>query len=109
MPHPKKLVRARLLLFWSFPNARWSLVAEAALIDALRSDRLGGAALDVFAQEPLPVSSPLWEMSNVLVSPHLSGNSQRENARIVDLFCDNLRRWLAGQPLRNVFSPETLY
>ncbi|HEY0603266.1 MAG TPA: D-2-hydroxyacid dehydrogenase [Herpetosiphonaceae bacterium] len=88
---------------------RGALVDEAALLDALRSGRLGGAGLDVFAQEPLPPDSPLWELPNVLISPHSGGNSQRENARLVDLFCDNLRRWLADQPLRNVFNPETLY
>lgn len=88
---------------------RGALVDEPALIDALRSGQLGGAALDVFAQEPLPSSSPLWELPNVLVSPHSGGTSDRENERIVDLFCDNLSHWLAGQPLRNVFNPQTLY
>lgn len=88
---------------------RGALIDEPALIDALRSGQLGGAALDVFAQEPLPESSPLWELPNVLISPHSGGNSEQENARIVDLFCDNLRRWLDNQPLRNVFNPATLY
>ena len=88
---------------------RGALVDEPALIEALRAGRLGGAALDVFAQEPLPPSSPLWELPNVLISPHSGGNSARENERIVALFCDNLRRWLDQQPLRNVFNPQTLY
>jgi len=88
---------------------RGALVDEPALIAALRAGRLGGAALDVFAQEPLPSDSPLWELPNVLVSPHSGGTSDRENERIVDLFCDNLRRWLDQQPLRNVFNPQTLY
>lgn len=82
---------------------------EEALVAALKDGRLGGAALDVFAQEPLPSDSPLWELPNVLVSPHSGGTSDRENERIVDLFCDNLRRWLDQQPLRNVFNPQTLY
>ena len=88
---------------------RGALIDEPALIEALRAGRLGGAALDVFAQEPLPSDSPLWELPNVLVSPHSGGTSDRENERIVDLFCDNLRRWLDQQPLRNVFNPQTLY
>ncbi|HEX6291094.1 MAG TPA: D-2-hydroxyacid dehydrogenase [Herpetosiphonaceae bacterium] len=88
---------------------RGALVDEPALIAALRSEHLGGAALDVFAEEPLPQSSPLWDLPNVLVSPHSGGTSDRENERIVDLFCDNLARWLAGEPLRNVFNPQTLY
>jgi phosphoglycerate dehydrogenase-like enzyme len=88
---------------------RGSLIDEAALIAALRSGQLGGAALDVFATEPLPADSPLWGMPNVLVSPHSGSTSDRENARLTDLFCENLRRYLSGAPLRNVLNPETLY
>lgn len=88
---------------------RGSLVHEPALVEALRSGRLGGAALDVFEEEPLPASSPLWEMPNVIVSPHSAGTSDRENERITELFCDNLRRFLDGRPLRNVLEPGRLY
>lgn len=88
---------------------RGATVDEAALIAALQSGHLGGAALDVFATEPLPVDSPLWTMANVLVSPHSASTSDRENARITELFCDNLRRFLAGEPLRNVLDLEALY
>lgn len=88
---------------------RGSVLDEAALIAALREGRLGGAALDVFETEPLPAESPLWTMPNVLVSPHSASTSDRENARLTDLFCDNLRRYLAGEPLRNVLNLETLY
>lgn len=88
---------------------RGSTVDEDALIAALQSGKLGGAALDVFAEEPLPASSPLWEMPNVLVSPHSASTSDRENERITDLFCDNLRRYLDGRPLRNVLDVERLY
>jgi phosphoglycerate dehydrogenase-like enzyme len=83
--------------------ARGQLVDEAALIDALRSGRLGGAALDVFATEPLPAGSPLWAMPNVLVTPHSMSTALEENEILVELFCENLRRYLAGQVLRNVF------
>jgi phosphoglycerate dehydrogenase-like enzyme len=82
---------------------RGQLVDETALVDALRRGHLGGAALDVFAEEPLPAGSPLWDMPNVLVTPHSMSTALDENARLVDLFCDNLRRYLAGEALRNVF------
>jgi phosphoglycerate dehydrogenase-like enzyme len=88
---------------------RGSVIDEGALIAALAEGRLGGAALDVFEAEPLPPESPLWTLPNVLVSPHSASTSDRENARITDLFCDNLRRYLAGEPLRNVLNLTTLY
>jgi glyoxylate/hydroxypyruvate reductase len=88
---------------------RGQLIDEPAVIAALQSGRLAGAALDVFAEEPLPQSSPLWEMPNVLISPHSGSTSDRENDRLTDLFCENLRRYLAGQPLLNVLNTETLY
>ncbi len=89
--------------------ARGALLDEPALIDALASGHLGGAYLDVFAEEPLPEDSPLWDMPNVLVSPHSGSTSDRENRRIVELFRDNLRRWLDGKPLRNVLDAARLY
>jgi phosphoglycerate dehydrogenase-like enzyme len=88
---------------------RGSLVDEEALISALEAGRLGGAVLDVFATEPLPPDSPLWSFPNVLVSPHSAATSDRENERIVDLFCENLRRYLAGEPLLNVLDTERRY
>ncbi len=89
--------------------SRGALLDEAALIDALESGHLAGAALDVFAEEPLPTDSPLWDIPNVIVSPHSASTSDRENGRITDLFCENLRRYLAGEPLLNVLDTETLY
>ena len=88
---------------------RGQIVDEAALIEALRDGHLGGAALDVFEVEPLPADSPLWDMPNVLISPHSASTSDRENGRITDLFCENLRRFLAGEPLLNVLDPERMY
>jgi phosphoglycerate dehydrogenase-like enzyme len=88
---------------------RGALVDETALVAALESGQLGGAALDVFAEEPLPEASPLWDMPNVLISPHSGSTSDHENERLTDLFCENLRRFLAGQPLLNVLNLETLY
>jgi phosphoglycerate dehydrogenase-like enzyme len=63
----------------------------------------------VFEEEPLPPTSPFWSMPNVLVSPHSASTSDRENARLTDLFCENLRRFLGGEPLRNVLDVERLY
>ncbi|MCA9723582.1 MAG: D-2-hydroxyacid dehydrogenase [Gemmatimonadetes bacterium] len=88
--------------------ARGALVDEPALIAALRSGHLGGAGLDVVADEPLAESSPLWDLPNVLISPHSAGTSDRENARLVELFLDNLARFRAGTPLRNVVQPREL-
>lgn len=88
---------------------RGAVVDEPALIAALRSGHLGGAALDVFEREPLPPDSPLWAMPNVLVSPHSGSTSDRENARLTNLFCENLRRFLASEPLLNVLDTEKLY
>lgn len=88
---------------------RGSVMDEGALIAALQAGQLGGAALDVFESEPLPPESPLWTLPNVLISPHSASTSDRENARLTDLFCDNLRRYLAGEALRNVLNTTTLY
>ena len=82
--------------------ARGELVDEGALVAALQSGRLGGAFLDVFAHEPLPAESPLWTLPNVLVTPHSAGFSDGNAARVTGLFLDNLRRWNADEPLRNL-------
>lgn len=89
--------------------ARGQVVDEAALVDHLASGHLGGAALDVFEVEPLPASSPLWDLPNVIVSPHSASTLVSENATLVDLFVDNLRRFLAGQPLRNTYNATKGY
>jgi phosphoglycerate dehydrogenase-like enzyme len=81
--------------------ARGTIVDESALIEALRSGRLAGAALDVVSKEPLAAESPLWDMPNVLITPHSMSTAVTENEWLTDLFCDNLRRYLAGEPLRN--------
>lgn len=83
---------------------RGAVVDEDALARALRSGRLSGAALDVFDSEPLPRSSPLWRMHNVIVSPHVGGNSERTAERAARLFAVNMSRFLEGRPLLNVVS-----
>lgn len=86
--------------------ARGRLVDEAALCAALQSGQIAGAGLDVMETEPLPPESPLWEMENVILTSHSAGYSQRRTDRMVELFCDNLRRYLRGEPLRNVVRKE---
>jgi phosphoglycerate dehydrogenase-like enzyme len=88
---------------------RGAVVDEEALVDALRSGRLCGAALDVFAEEPLPESSPLWEMENVILSPHTAALSVRENARVVEILAENLRRYLAGEELVSEIRTDLFY
>jgi phosphoglycerate dehydrogenase-like enzyme len=88
---------------------RGATVDEPALIEALRSGVIAGAALDVFAVEPLPTESPLWGMPNVLVSPHRAGDHERWAEDVVALFTDNLRRFVAGEPLRNIVDVELGY
>jgi phosphoglycerate dehydrogenase-like enzyme len=89
--------------------ARGSLVDEPALIDALRSGVIGGAALDVFAEEPLPADSPLWDLERVLITPHIAAGTERYFERATSIFCSNLERYLAGAPLHNVVDPGRGY
>lgn len=89
--------------------ARGGLVDEAALVDALRAGTIGGAALDVFAVEPLPADSPLWDLEQVILSPHISAGTDRYYERATALFCENLGRYLRGEPLANVVDPSRGY
>ena len=88
---------------------RGATVDEPALIQALRGGVIAGAALDVFEEEPLPAEDPLWRMPNVLVSPHRAGDHEGWKSDVVALFVDNLRRFVAGEPLRNVVDVELGY
>ena len=84
-------------------------VDEAALVEALRSGRIAGAALDVFEREPLPADSPLWGSDNLLITPHTAGLTEKLWHRHYDLFSGNLRRYLSGQPLRFVVDKQIGY
>jgi len=89
---------------------RGSVVDYQALSDLLRSGHIGGAILDVFEPEPLPESSPLWSIPNLIVTPHVSADDGSSYAQLtIDLFLRNLRHYLAGEPLLNVVRPELGY
>jgi phosphoglycerate dehydrogenase-like enzyme len=89
--------------------SRGKLIDEAALVRALETGRLRGAALDVFEHEPLDPGSPLWNRPDVLITPHVSGFHAGHWPRATQLFADNLRRFAAGQPLANVVNKEAGY
>ena len=82
--------------------ARGEIVNEAALIDALGGGPLGGAYLDAHAQEPLPADSPLWDMPNVIISPHNASASTGNEPRCAEMFIDNFGHWVRGEPMFNV-------
>lgn len=88
---------------------RGRLVDEAALCTALADGAIAGAGLDVFETEPLPADSPLWTLPNVVVTAHMSAHTERHLDRVADLVCDNLRRYLNGEPLRNVVDRDRGY
>lgn len=82
--------------------SRGAVVHEAALIEALETGRIAGAYLDVFEAEPLPATSALWDLDNVLITPHMSDRVVDWELRHARFFMDNLARWLSGEPLRNI-------
>jgi D-2-hydroxyacid dehydrogenase (NADP+) len=81
---------------------RGGTIQEHALIQALREGWIAGAGLDVFAEEPLPAVSPLWAMENVIITAHYAGLTPHYDQRALGIFLDNLRRYQAGEPLRNI-------
>lgn len=106
-PHTKYLMDARA--FDAMQNGayfinigRGETVDEKALVDALSQGSIAGAGLDVFEEEPLPESSPLWGLENVIITAHYAGETPYYTERALGVFTDNLRRFVAGEPLRNV-------
>ena len=82
--------------------ARGKLVVENDLVAALESGHLFGAVLDVAAEEPLPPTSRLWDLPNVIITPHVAGQSRWRIDNMTDFFCENLRRYSSGKPLLNL-------
>ena len=89
--------------------ARGALVDEPALVRALQEEHLAGAGLDTFAVEPLPASSPLWDLPNVLITPHQTPPLPEREDRALEILCENLRRYRRGEPLRNELTAEDAY
>ncbi|MDT7728417.1 MAG: hypothetical protein QOI21_4993 [Actinomycetota bacterium] len=88
---------------------RGELVVTGDLVEALQTGKIAGAALDVFETEPLPADNPLWNMENVLLSPHMSGDFIGWRNTLVEVFAENFHRWLTGQPLDNVVDKKLGY
>ena len=82
--------------------ARGHVVDEVTLLNALQNNKIAGAVLDTFVEEPLPGNSPFWDLPNVLITPHVAPNSSYYNDRASDIFAENLRRYLVGDTLVNV-------
>ena len=89
--------------------SRGEVIDEEALVEALRDRRIAGAGLDVFTEEPLPPGHPLWSLDNVLITPHNAGNMRDYVGTALELFLDNLGRYLRGAPLRNQVDKERGY
>jgi len=88
---------------------RGGTVDEEALVTALRGGQIAGAGLDVFAAEPLPAESPLWEMDNVIITGHYAGSTPHYDERGLEIFIDNLERYRQGLPMRNVVDKQRGY
>ena len=89
--------------------SRGKIICEEDLVKALQAKEIAGACLDVFEEEPLPVESPLWELDNVIVTPHYAGSTPEYFNRAIDIFCDNLRRFLKGEEMVNVVDKKRGY
>ena len=89
--------------------ARGALIQEDELIKALREGRIAGAGLDVFEKEPLEESSPFWELPNVIITPHVAGGTPYYVDRLVDIFCENIKRYYSGKPLINLVDRKLGY
>jgi D-2-hydroxyacid dehydrogenase (NADP+) len=88
---------------------RGKTVDEEALVRALKEKRIGGAGLDCFFKEPLPAESPLWEMPDVIITPHVAGVREDYQALATDVFCENLKRYVDGRRLKNVVNKKKGY
>jgi phosphoglycerate dehydrogenase-like enzyme len=113
-PETKNMVNAEILAAmkpsaYLINIARGGVVNEADLLDALKQGKLAGAALDVFEQEPLPADHPLWQEENVIISPHISGNTIVYHEKAAAVFIENLQRYLEGRTMLNKLDPSKGY
>lgn len=92
-----------------FNISRGAIIDEPALIEALQAARIAGAGLDVFEQEPLPKDSPLYNLPNVLLTPHVAGTLENYKTQVLAIFLENLQRYLRGEPLLNLVDLEKGY
>jgi phosphoglycerate dehydrogenase-like enzyme len=112
--HTRKFIGARELAAMK-PSAylvnigRGEVIDEHAMADSLKAGKLGGAGLDVFEHEPLEASSPLWELENVILTPHISGANRGYMDKACELFVENLKRFASNRPLLNVVDPKLGY
>jgi phosphoglycerate dehydrogenase-like enzyme len=97
-----KRLRAMKPTAWLLNFSRGAAIADADLISAVQSKTIAGAVLDVFREEPLPATHPFWKTEGILVLPHLGGGHPERSAAVAELFADNARRFLAGEPLKAV-------
>ena len=89
--------------------ARGGVVDETALIETMRAGGIAGAGLDVFAQEPLPADSPLWDLPNVAITPHTTPQVPDRTGRSLEMIVENVQRFRAGEPLLNLLTPADIY
>ncbi len=89
--------------------SRGPLIDDSALIAALRNKKIGGAALDVFQEEPLPPNSPYWTLDNCLITPHIAALTEKLWERHYALFADNLFRFMTGKELRGLVDKQRGY
>jgi phosphoglycerate dehydrogenase-like enzyme len=94
---------------WLINVGRGGVIDEPALIETLRAKKIAGAGLDVVAEEPLPQSSPLWDLPNVLIMPHIASWTEKQAHRSCEALIENLSRHQAGLPLVNVIDKKLLY
>jgi phosphoglycerate dehydrogenase-like enzyme len=96
----KDRLRAMKPTAWLLNFARGALIVDADLIAAVQSKTIAGAVLDVFREEPLPATHPFWQTEGILVVPHLGGGHPQRSAAVAEIFVENARRFLAGEPLK---------
>lgn len=89
--------------------SRGKIICEKDMIEALQTGKIAGAGLDVFEEEPLPLESPLWSMDNVIATSHYAGSTPEYFNRAIDIFCENLKRFLKGEPMLNVVDKKKGY